>query len=243
MKERPILIIAAMEDAELEYLKEKLNNQKKVENNVCTFIEGEMFGKNIVLCASNIGTINAAASLTLAIEKYNPKAIINEGIAGGIGNNVHTGDIVVGIDTINIASYESEKRKLGEGINGYNDLVSFIIGEENHLVPQKADSKLVELARKTEICIENKKIHYGRIGSGDVWNKEVDKIMYLYKEYGVLCEDMETISIYTVANKYNIPCISIKCISDNEVLGEEYDRTTGKPAQEFTCRILSNYFC
>ena len=241
MEDRPILVIAAMEDAELNFLKDQLLSAKRIENKICTFIEGEIFGKNVVLCASNIGTINAAASLTLAIEKYNPKAIINEGLAGGIGNKVHTGDIVVGLDVINITSYESEKRKLGEGINEYNDLVSFIIGEENHLVPQNANSKLIELAKKISLSMEEKQVHFGRIGSGDVWNKEADKIMYLYEKYGILCEDMELISIYTIANKYNIPCISIKCISDNAILDEEYDRTTGMPAQEFTCRILSNY--
>ena len=68
------------------------------------------------------------------------------------------------------------------------------------------------------------------------------KLCSLYNKYGVLCEDMETISMYTIANKYNIPCISIRGISNNEVLDEEYDKTTGRPAQEFVCRILSISF-
>lgn len=237
MYKEPILIVAAMEDAELEIIKENLENKKRIEGNICTFIEGEMFENNVVLCVSDIGTINAATCLTYAIEKYKPRVIINQGLAGGIGDNVHTGDIVVGIDTINIASYESEKRKLGEGASGYNELVSFIIGEDNKLVPQKADERLIEIAKEVGKSLNNRTVHFGRIGSGDIWNKEADKIMYLYNKYGVICEDMEAISIYTVANKYKIPCISIKCISDNAVLGEEYDRTTGKPAQEFIVEL------
>ena len=242
MGNRPILIIAAMEDSELEFLEEKLNNAKKIENKICTLYEGEILGNPVVLCASNIGIINAGASLTLAIEKYKPKAIINEGLAGGYGENIHTGDIVIGLDAVNITSYEAEKRRLGEGINEYKDLVNFFIGEENHLAPQKANQKLVELARETEKYLKNKRVHYGRIGSGDVWNKEADRIMYLHNKYGILCEDMETISVYTIANKYYIPCISIRGISNNEMLDEEYDKTTARLAQEFTYQILSKTF-
>lgn len=240
--DRPILVIAAMEETELDFLKEKLNNSKRIESKICTFIEGEMYDKSVVLCVSNIGVINAALSLTLAIEKYNPIAIINEGLAGGYGENVHTGDIVIGTEAINITSYEAEKRKIGEGIKQDNELVSFVIGEKNHLIPQNADQKLVETAREIAKSINESTVHFGRIGSGDVWNKEADKIMYLHNRYGVLCEDMETISMYTVANKYNIPCISIRGISNNEVLDEEYDKTTGRLAQEFVCRILSISF-
>ena len=221
--DRPILIIAAMEDTEMNLLKNKLNNAKRIKNKICTFIEGEMFDNSVVLCTSNIGIINAASSLTLAIEKYNPKIIINEGLAGGYGENVHTGDIVIGTDAININSFETEKRKIGEGMTQEHELVSFLIGEKNHLIPKKADDELIEIAKKLSKKVNGRCIHFGRIGSGDVWNKEADKIMHLYKKYGVLCEDMETISIYTVANKYNIPCISIRGISNNEVLNEEYN--------------------
>ena len=239
---RPILIIAAMEDAELNILKDKLNNVERIENKVCTFIEGEMFGKQIVLCASDIGLINAAASLTLAIEKYNPIAVINEGLAGGYGENVHTGDIVVGLDAINITSYETDKKKLGEGIRQENELVNFLIDEKNHLVPQNGDKKLIALTKEVVKNMNGQIIHFGRIGSGDVWNKEADKIMHLHNKYGIICEDMETVSIYSVANKYNIPCISIRAISNNEMLDEEYDKTTGTLVQEFVCRILSISF-
>ena len=242
MKERPVLIIAAMENAELNLIKEKLENSKRIESKICTFIEGNLYGKEVILCASNIGIINAATSLTLSIEKYNPQIIINEGLAGGYGENMHSGDVVIGIDAVNITSYETERKKLNEGIFEKHELVSFTIGEKNHLTPQKADEKLVIHAKKICENMDNSKVHFGRIGSGDVWNKEADKIMYLYNKYNVLCEDMETISMYTVANKYNIPCISIRGISNNEMLDEEYDNTMGKQVQEFVCRFLSKYF-
>lgn len=76
-----ILIIAAMEDIELNYLKTNLKNIREVQYKSFKFFEGEMLDKKIVLLESKVGLINAAISLTLAIEKYNPNIIINEGIA------------------------------------------------------------------------------------------------------------------------------------------------------------------
>ena len=82
---------------------------------------------------------------------------------------------------------------------------------------------------------------FGTIGSGDCWNREIDRIEFLYKEYKVLCEDMETISVYKIAKKYNVPVIGIRVISDNEMLEEEYERSIAKKSQKFSmnlCKML-----
>lgn len=160
--EKPILIIAAMEDSELEYLKQKLKNMKMKKNNICTFYEGKIFEEPVVLCCSNVGIINAAASITLGIEKYNPKVIINEGTAGGYGDDVHKGDIVVGTEIINITSLESKSKKKGEGTNLEDyELTTFIYGEKNHLITQKASEELIQKLKN----IKRKNIHFGIIGS------------------------------------------------------------------------------
>lgn len=49
---------------------------------------------------------------------------------------------------------------------------------------------------------------------------------------------MESYSIYKVANIYKIPVISMKGISNNEVLGEEYDTEIGKKLQQFAIRVI-----
>lgn len=234
MNKEPILVIAAMEDRELDYLKEKLENMKIYKHKICTFYEGKMFGKEVVLCFSHVGTINAAASLTLGVEKYNPKIIINEGIAGGLGNNVKSGDIVIGSECIQINSLESKKREKGEGtkLEDY-EITTFLYGEDNKLICPKADRSLLEIAKEID---EN--AYIGIIGSGDIWNKEIDRLLYLNKKYGIICEEMESISIYKIANLYNIPVIGIKVISNNEVLNEEYDRNLGIEAQKFTEKLI-----
>ena len=59
-----------------------------------------------IVIKSGVGLINGAMATTIAIEKFNPFLIINEGVVGGYTNDLHTGMIVACIDAINITSLE-----------------------------------------------------------------------------------------------------------------------------------------
>lgn len=238
-----ILIIAAMADVELNYLISNLEDCKIEKTNLCKFYVGKIYEKEIILCDSKVGLINAAAATTLAIEKYQPDYIINQGCAGGFGRNIHKSDIVVGTECINITSIMTKFKKEGEGYSLDDwELINYLAGEKDRLVPQKASDKLIKMIRQMEDTYIEGKIHYGVIGSGDIWNKECDWIIYLNKKYGILCEDMEGMAIYTVANQYKIPAIDIRVISDNEILKEEYDRNISINIQKFTMNLLKEIF-
>ena len=47
-------------------------------------------------------------------------------------------------------------------------------------------------------------IYEGRIGSGDVWNKEKDRIKFFNEKYETSCEEMEIYSIYNAIHKIYI---------------------------------------
>lgn len=81
MDKNPIVVIAAM-DAEFKLLKEKLENVTVSTINQYTFYEGTIQEYPVVICNCLIMSINAAVATTLAIQKYNPLVIINEGTAG-----------------------------------------------------------------------------------------------------------------------------------------------------------------
>lgn len=126
--------------------------------------------------------------------------------------------------------YKEEK----EGSNSLTwDYITFVGGGVDEKILQNADEKLVDFFQKLARDYQEGNTHIGIIGSGDVWNREKDRLLYFHKEHQVLCEDMEAISIYTIANRYQISVIGIKMISDNELLGEPYDRSLGQKCQEF----------
>ncbi len=238
-----ILIIAAMADVELNYLKQRLDIKEQINTNICNFFIGKMFQNEVILCDAKVGLINTSAATTLAIEKFNPDYIINQGCSGGFAENIHKGDIVIGTECINISSMITKPKGIGEGSSLDDwELINFIAGEKDRLVTQKAGKKLIDLIRKIESCYKQGKIHYGVIGSGDIWNKECDRIIFLNEKYNILCEDMEGIAVYTIANLYKIPAIDIRVISDNEILKEEYDRSVSIKAQQFTENLLKEIF-
>lgn len=234
-----ILIISAMADVELNYLIQKLENKKIEQTKICKFYIGTIFEKEIILCDAKVGLINTAAATTLAIEKYNPDYVINQGCSGGFGKNIHKSDIVIGTECINITSIMTKFKEIGEGYSLDDwELINYIAGEKDHLVPQKANEKIINIIENMQNKYSEGEIHYGVIGSGDIWNKECDWIIHLNEKYNILCEDMEGVAVYTVANAYNIPAIDIRVISDNEILKEEYDRTISIKAQKFTENLL-----
>ena len=81
----------------------------------------------------------------------------------------------------------------------------------------------------------------GIIGSGDVWNAEKDRLLWLSENYQVICEDMETVGTYKIANQFKIPTIGIRILSDNLLLGESYDKTVGKIGQKFVYSIIKEW--
>lgn len=238
MEKQPILIVAAM-NSEIDYLVDKIEKCKIVEKTPYKFYEGELQNYPVVLVKTNIGLVNAASATTLAIEKYNPLIILNEGTAGGITENKHKKDIIIGTEVFNINSYKTPYKELGEGSDSRNwELMTFTEGEIDKKLIFESDERLVELSYELKDEYKQGKVSKGVIGSGDVWNREKDKLNYLDKVHKVACEDMESIAIYTIAKNYNLPVLAIKIMSDNELLGEEYEPKVGVYVQEFVYKVI-----
>lgn len=235
--QKTIMIMGAMEDAELNLLKGKLENIEIYNENGFFFYKGNLLDNNVILCCTKIGVINATLATQIGILKFKPDIIIGQGIAGGHGYNVHANDIVVGTEIININTIETNKKEIGEGSDSLEwKLNSFENDIDETLVIIKSDSELIDITKNVKYEYGN--VLFGRIGSGDVWNKETDRILMFNEKYETLCEEMEGYAISKVANLYKIPMIIIRAISNNEILNEEYNRVVGKYAQEFVLSLI-----
>lgn len=235
---RPILITGAM-NPEIECLVNKLENVKKEKISIYNIYKGNIKDYPVIILQTDVGTINAAISTTLVLEKYNPILIINEGIAGGIGRDVHKADLVIGTQCFNTISAKTPYKEEGEGSNSLEwDYITFVNGGKDEKKTIKSDEKLVDFVYNMSEKYTKGKTHKGIIGSSDIWNCEKDRIMYLNNKHNVICAEMEGISVYTVAKNYNIPVIGVRTISDNEILNEEYDRNLGIDCQEFVYEVV-----
>lgn len=240
IKEKPILIQGAMQ-VEIKTIIEELQNVEKQIIDGYEFYTGTLDGYPVVVSKTEVGLMKTSVSTVLGIKQFSPCMIFNQGIAGGLGKEVHRGDIVIGQDCFNTNSYITEHKKEGEGCNPLTWKLQTFYDGIDKFEKIEANKDLVDFIKQHKDAIWEKKVVYGTIGSGDCWNREFDRLIQLNGEYGALCTDMETIGVYTMAQRYNIPVVGIRMISDNEILQEEYDRNLANTSQEFVIALCKKW--
>lgn len=80
---------------ELTRLLDEATLERKVSVNGIQFYLAKLGGKEVVLFLSGISMVNAAANTQLVLERFNVKAIVFSGIAGGVNPALHIGDVTV----------------------------------------------------------------------------------------------------------------------------------------------------
>ena len=210
---KTILVQGAM-DSEIEQLINMLSEHsevKKTEHNGYFFYETKLNDVQIIVAKTEMGIMNATVSTMIASEKYQPSIVINQGTAGAHLRSLNVGDIIIGEEAVYINNMRSPAKQKGEGSNALEwqpgKSLSFLI---------KATDFLVEKASAIEF---DSKVLCGRLGSGDVYSKEVDRIDLLHSQLGELCEDMESVAVYKCCQTLEIPFVGICVISNNELTG------------------------
>lgn len=87
-------IIAAM-DEELKILAENLKNPEKTSRHGFVFYTGIIGRHDVVLVKSGIGKVMSAVAVTMLVDLFKVDGIINSGSAGGIGDGLAVGDVVI----------------------------------------------------------------------------------------------------------------------------------------------------
>ena len=232
--EKVILIQGAME-IEVQCIINSLENKKFTKIAEYEFYEGRINNIKIVVSRTLIGTINATMATCIGITNFNPDIVINQGIAGAHRKNLHVGDIVIGEKCCNINSYEMPIKNKGEGSNPLEWELS-----KRAKDIQQANVNLVDIVEKRLISNTKNKIYKGVLGSGDLFSREYDRIVWINGKFNNLCEDMESIGTYYVCNKFKVPCIGIRIISNNELLQEKFDEEQAIELQKILIKILNN---
>lgn len=71
----------------------------------------------VIISRTYMGIVNAAAATTLALTHFAPKAVINQGIAGGHDKEFHVGDIVLAEKIVPMGAMVRPYSPEGAGIN------------------------------------------------------------------------------------------------------------------------------
>ena len=228
---------------ELAFLQNHLENSREIKIGPYVFFQGTFYNKPVVLSRLQIGFAHTAAATVLAIHTFDPKIIINQGTAGGYKDDLHNYAIVVGERYFNggaIFTQSSPEEKETEKLPWeFLHLGSLERAESlDQCVSQRpfysySSEDLVAKVMAKAPNYTKGKIRKGTIASAEEWNSDPSYLRQLSRVTGADCEEMEAAAAGKIAAAYNLPFISIKIISNNNVTGEVFDPQTAVALQEF----------
>ncbi len=246
---RPIIVQGPM-PIEAEKFAEKLSDTEVEESGNFVFYKGTIDDYPVIVTKTSKGMENTAAATALAIEKYNPIAIINQGTSGGHDPNLHVFDIVLGKRTVNIGSMKTESAEENEGMDPSlwkpMDLMASegSAGEDPDAEKIRyfdGDVELLAAANAVKDQYEQGKVVEGTIGSADLWNNEVDRINWFHEKYGTSVEEMEGAAAAQISDSYNVPFLGIRILSNNKTNNGQYNPETASANQDYVYLVLKEY--
>ncbi|WP_445115150.1 5'-methylthioadenosine/S-adenosylhomocysteine nucleosidase [Acinetobacter sp. WZC-1] len=212
------------------------------------FWKGTYKGYPVIISKTRMGMSNSAAATAIAIERYKPIAIINQGTSGGHDPDLQVYDIVLGKYATNIGAFRTPKQPVGGGSNSLSWVEAFDVLPDDESDPEpiairkfEADQELLSAAHIAQAKYTRGNVVEGTIGSADVWNNELDRIQFLHRQYGTSVEEMEAASVAQIASQFNVPFLGIRILSNNITNGGAYDPGTGEACQHFVLDVAEEY--
>lgn len=169
-----------------------------------TFHTGKLNGTDVVAAKCGVGKVNAAMCTAAMILSYAPSVVINTGVAGGIGEGVKIGNMVVASHTV---QYDYDTTAIGEP-KGF-----VMIGGEG-VVQLPTSAKHNAVLEKYAEKIYNG-VHTGVIATGDRFVADPAFCLQLKAEFGAISCEMETGAVAQVCAVNKTPFCGLRAISDN----------------------------
>ena len=166
---------------------------------------GSYNGKRVSVMGTGMGVPSISIYAHELINEYKVKNLIRVGSAGSYQKDVKIYDIVLAM----AASSNSGVNELRFGGADYAPTANFGLF-----------LKAVEAAKQKNIPIKA-----GNVFTSDEFYADDFESYKKWSKFGVLCVEMETAGLYTVAAKHNVNALTILTISDSLVTGE---RTTSQ---------------
>ena len=243
----PVIIEGAM-DVETDYIASQLSNARREQVGPYKCVSGTYEGIPLVVLKTEQEGANASASTALAIEKFHPRAVINQGTSGGHDPALHTFDIVLGKYTEAADAWVSEPAGKGAGADykaiSYEDGVYSYDSKKGKFTKKRrhtGDSRLMEAARAARGTYKDGNIVEGVISTSNEWNQQVDRILFLHQFTGSSCEEMESNEAAVICQNYDIPFLAIRVLSNTCLHNEEFNPAAGEACQKFVLNVVKEY--
>jgi purine-nucleoside phosphorylase len=157
-------------------------------------------GKKVSVQSTGMGIPSALIYCTELITEFGAKKLIRVGSAGSYQKEIKVNDVVLAMSASSNSGFNKAKFQHADyapTVN-YELFINAVNFSKNNQIPIRA----------------------GNVLSSDIFYEENTLNYEKWAEYGVLCVEMETAGLYTVAAKYNVQALSVLTISDSMVTGE-----------------------
>ena len=197
-----------------------------------TFWRGTIDLYPVIVSRTMKGVASAAAATAIAIERYHPAAVVNQGTAGGHDPGLHVYDIVLGASSVSLGAFKTADRPRGRGSNPLEWTPMDLLASAGSASTDpaagtmrrfQANAELLAAAEAARPQHRKGRVVTGVIGSSDVWNSEIDRIEHLRREHQPSAEEMEMAAAAQVAGQFQIPFLGVRVLSNNITNGGTYD--------------------
>lgn len=206
---KTIGVLGAMPD-EIKLVYSRLTNHKEEKLGGCTFYDGTLGDKRVVLVCAGMGKANAAAATQLLCSHFGCEGVVFSGIAGNMTGKIGVGDVVIG------------------GTVEYHDAENRMIAESYpHLQQYVSDAAMVAAA---ENACRAAGVRYlvGKIATGDQFVGDTATKNAIAAKCSPDCVEMEGAAVAQIAAKNDVPFVILRAMSD-DADENAYETLVGKP--------------
>lgn len=249
---KPIAIVGAIHE-ELASLLAQLVNRRKLLRGGREFWLGSLHGRELVLVLSGLGKVAAATTASVLIERLDVQAMLFTGLAGGLGQGVRVGDVVVAssfvqhdmdvtplfpryeVPLYGRASFATDPQLSGQLVRACQQALAdplALLGSE----------ALAEFSL-TAACV-----HQGLIASGDQFIASASQstaIQAGLRAQGceALAVEMEGAAVAQVCFDYGVPFAAVRTISDraDEAAHVDFKRFLHAVASRYSAAIMTHF--
>ena len=235
------IVVQGAVDTELQPLLQALEGKEPIQIAAWTFWRGRIGGQTVIVSRTEVGPVNAVAATTLAIVNFRPRLVINQGTAGAAVPDLKLFDIVVGESTVDYGAFRSTHADAGAGVDlsRWTPMPHRLRLDGGERVPFDrfpGDAAAVEAALR--VPNSRGRVVKGVIGTAFEFNREVDRLVWMNRTYGVVSEDMESAYAAGTAAGFKTPFVAIRIISDSDFLGTEFQPIAGEYCAAFVLELI-----
>lgn len=214
---------------------EQLDAPRQVHRAGRDYWRGRLHGRDVVLALSRIGKVAAATTATTLVEAFDARRIVFTGVAGGLGRDVHIGDVVVADQFV---QHDMDASPL------FPRFEIPLYGQSSFPCDPELSERLAQACR-TSLAAAGAAgrmpgMHRGLIVSGDQFVStahSAGRIQSALQGAGLepLAVEMEGAAVAQVCHDYGIPFAAVRTISDRS------DEASATDFQHFVTHVASRY--